>query len=156
MNSPHKDQWRRALMFSLICTWINVWVNNHEAGDLIRHRGHYDVNVMLFADPVWPKSLAWPGGKIWRRLIWDNVHCAQSQLDWGIDLKCLQRERNKCNPGSFHRRTWVRKKGMIICVHFENLCLCVNANVTKMTSYALSWNWRQAISIHTDSTLTKV
>ena len=33
-------------MFSLICVWINDWVNNHEAGDLIRHRGHYDVNIM--------------------------------------------------------------------------------------------------------------
>ena len=34
-------------MFSLICTWINKWVNNREAGDLRRHRGHYDVNVMI-------------------------------------------------------------------------------------------------------------
>ena len=33
-------------MFSLICVWINGWVNNREAGDLRRHRGHYDVNVM--------------------------------------------------------------------------------------------------------------
>ena len=39
-------QWRGALMFSLICVWINGWVNNREAGDLRRHRGHYDVNVM--------------------------------------------------------------------------------------------------------------
>ena len=33
-------------MFSLICVWINGWVNNREAGDLRRHRGHFDVNVM--------------------------------------------------------------------------------------------------------------
>ena len=33
-------------MFSWICVWINGWVNNREAGDLRRHRGHYDVNVM--------------------------------------------------------------------------------------------------------------
>ena len=46
VNSPHKGQWRGALMFSLICVWINGWVNNREAGDLRRHRGHYDVNVM--------------------------------------------------------------------------------------------------------------
>ena len=26
--------------------WINGWVNNREAGDLIRHRAHYDVVVM--------------------------------------------------------------------------------------------------------------
>ena len=46
VNSPHKGQWRGALMFSLICAWINVWVNNREAGDLRRHRAHYDVTVM--------------------------------------------------------------------------------------------------------------
>ena len=45
-GSPHKGQWRGALMFSLICVWTNGWVNNREAGDLRRHRGHYDVIVM--------------------------------------------------------------------------------------------------------------
>ena len=34
VNSPHKGQWRGALMFSLICVWINGWVNIGEAGDL--------------------------------------------------------------------------------------------------------------------------
>ena len=47
VNSPHKGQWREALMFSLICAWLNDWVNNREAGDLRRHRGHYDVNIMI-------------------------------------------------------------------------------------------------------------
>ena len=42
----HKGQWCRALMFSLICAWINGWVNNREAGDLRRHRAHYDVIIM--------------------------------------------------------------------------------------------------------------
>ena len=26
---------------------LTIWVNNREAGDLRRHRGHYDVNVMM-------------------------------------------------------------------------------------------------------------
>ena len=43
---PHKGQWRRALMFSLICTWINSWVNNCEASDLRRHCACYDITVM--------------------------------------------------------------------------------------------------------------
>ena len=47
VNSPHKGQWRGALMFSLMWAWINDWVNNREAGDLRRYRGHYDVSVML-------------------------------------------------------------------------------------------------------------
>ena len=46
MNSPHKGQWREALMFSLICAWINGWVNNGEVGDLRHHRAHYDVIIM--------------------------------------------------------------------------------------------------------------
>ena len=46
VNSPHKGQWRGALMFTLICARINGWVNNHEAGDLRRYRTHYDVIVM--------------------------------------------------------------------------------------------------------------
>ena len=33
------------LMFSLICPWINGWVNNREAGDLRRNRGPYEVSV---------------------------------------------------------------------------------------------------------------
>ena len=46
VNSPHKGQWRRALMFSLICAWINGWVNNREDGELRRHHAQYDVIVM--------------------------------------------------------------------------------------------------------------
>ena len=47
VNSPHKGQWRGALMFSSICVWINRWVNNPEAGNLRRYRAHYDVTVMV-------------------------------------------------------------------------------------------------------------
>ena len=46
INSPHKGQWRGALMFSLICAWINSWVNNRDAGDLRRHHAHYNVTGM--------------------------------------------------------------------------------------------------------------
>ena len=48
VNSPHKGQWRGALMFSLICVWINGWVNNREAGDLRRYHAHYDVSAMSY------------------------------------------------------------------------------------------------------------
>ena len=76
MNSPHKGQWRGALLdmcmnkwlskqsrrwwvgltkasdaglwyFLWSAPWINGWVDNREAGDLRRHRTHYDVNVMV-------------------------------------------------------------------------------------------------------------
>ena len=50
VNSPHKGQWRGALMFSLICARKHGWVNNGEAGDLRRYRVHYDVIVMYWVD----------------------------------------------------------------------------------------------------------
>ena len=51
VNSTHKGQWRRALMFSFTCVWINGWVNNRETGDLKRHRAHHDVIVMCRCSP---------------------------------------------------------------------------------------------------------
>ena len=54
VNSPHKGQWRGALMVSLICAWINGWVNNPEAGGLRRRRAHYDVMVMLILNILRP------------------------------------------------------------------------------------------------------
>ena len=39
-------QWRGALMLSLICAWINDWINRGEAGDLRRYRAHYIVTVL--------------------------------------------------------------------------------------------------------------
>ena len=51
VNSPHKGQWCRTLLFFLNCTWTHGWVNNRGTGDLRRNRTHYDVIVM----DVWSK-----------------------------------------------------------------------------------------------------
>ena len=53
VNSPLRGQWRRALMFSLICACTNSWVNNRDAGNLRRHCAHYDVIVMMILDPLY-------------------------------------------------------------------------------------------------------
>ena len=45
---------KRSFDISLICARINGWVNNREAGDLGRHRAHYDVNVMEVFHLRWP------------------------------------------------------------------------------------------------------
>ena len=52
--NPPQGQWRGTLMFSLICAWINGWVNNREAGDLRRHRAHYDVIVISLPTTLVP------------------------------------------------------------------------------------------------------
>ena len=43
VSSPHKGQWRWALIFLFI---LSGCANNREADDLRRHRVHYDVTVM--------------------------------------------------------------------------------------------------------------
>ena len=48
VDSPHKSQWHRALVFSLVCACINGWVNNWDACDLRCPHTHYDVAVMFF------------------------------------------------------------------------------------------------------------
>ena len=55
VNFSLKCQWRGALMFSLICVWINGWVNNRENGDLRRYQSHHDVIAMtgLESDRFW-------------------------------------------------------------------------------------------------------
>ena len=54
VNSPHKGQWRGALMFYVIGGQINGWVKNCEAGNLKRQfAGH----SLTSGDP---KSSGWP------------------------------------------------------------------------------------------------
>ena len=43
---PLQRRVMRSFDVLVICTWINGWVNNREAGDLRRHRAHYDITVM--------------------------------------------------------------------------------------------------------------
>ena len=74
VNSPHKGQWRGALMFSLICAWTNGWVNNREAGDFRRHRAHCDVIVMN-SETV---SMSWRHGyTYWVHVAYNTVWCGQ-------------------------------------------------------------------------------
>ena len=59
-------------MFSLICIWINDWVNNGEAGDLRRCPAHYDVIVMLNTlRPEWRPTLC-------------TRHFEMSPVQWNI------------------------------------------------------------------------
>ena len=58
VNSPHKGQWSRALMFSLICAWTNDWVYICEAGDLRRHCAYYAIIVMNLSWLMWIMIIA--------------------------------------------------------------------------------------------------
>ena len=72
VTSPHKGQWRGALMFSWICASLNSWVNNREVGDLRCHQAHYDGIVMQ------PSGLegyrhTGPGGRAFAKLCGMNI-----------------------------------------------------------------------------------
>ena len=80
VNSPHKGRWRGALMFSLICNWINGWVSHRETGDLKQHHAHYDVIIMwnnFLLPQNFPEQMVQPG-RLWfdnlPRSPADNIH----------------------------------------------------------------------------------
>ena len=77
VNSSYNDQWRGALMFSLICAWTNRWVNNGHAGDLRHHRFHYDVIVMIIGIAVYQVS---GGDNLWK----DISGCHFGKRKYGI------------------------------------------------------------------------
>ena len=58
------------LWWFFICAWINGWVNNREAGDVRRHRAHYDVTVMLFTLSLEYTSLEW----MLTATIWHDIY----------------------------------------------------------------------------------
>ena len=84
---PHKYQWHGALIFSLICAWINGWVNNREAGDLRRHRAHYDVIVIIHTCHNPSYSLA-----IFFR--WE-IKQSVAQTNWSVRLDATTRDKTK-------------------------------------------------------------
>ena len=47
VDSPHIGQWRRALMFSLICASTNCWANNRNTCEWRCHNALYGVTVMM-------------------------------------------------------------------------------------------------------------
>ena len=70
VNSPHKGQWRIALIFSLICTGTNGWARIGDAGDSRHHLAQYDVTVRNCSpllgvcwgqafQPQWIGSMSW-------------------------------------------------------------------------------------------------
>ena len=88
---PSQRPVTRSFDVSLICAWINTSVNNCEAGDLIRHRVHYDVIVMkivIFANrfnkQAWLTVLICPTW--WYNQITSIDHCQLAKSGIGLCL----------------------------------------------------------------------
>ena len=80
VNSPHKGQWRWALIFSLICARINGWVNNGVAGDLRRYRAHYDVIVMGI------RKFMVMLGRRWANICFETCHDLLKLLTYSVHV----------------------------------------------------------------------
>ena len=91
VNSSHKGQWCGALMFSLICAWINTWVNNREAGDLRHHRTHQDVTV-LTSSKFWPYHFTAYTGYTSKFLCqwWSLCERRHALIEISGSLRCVQ------------------------------------------------------------------
>ena len=94
VNSPHKGQWRKALMFSLICAWISGLVHNREACDLRRHRAHYDVTVIykeIYPMLEWALSLVWSNSiyalisVYFVGILWDVIFLSRPNFNGGFN-----------------------------------------------------------------------
>ena len=114
MNSPHKGQWRGALMFSLICIWINGWVNKDEGGDLRRHRAHNDVIVM-------DRILTW---------YWMGNKPLSKQIHW-LPL-VIRRQRFILNIVTVTKQTWHVGKIIDLLTWFYLISVSVHDIPQKM------------------------
>ena len=111
VNSPHKGQWSGVLKFSLVCPWINGWVNNHEAGDLRRHRAHYDA-IAMNIDTTWPHNIRDGYAQC------GNYICEKENLNH--DIQKL--------------RSWVlsaRRSSDWTSLQFMRFCICSMCNVVS-------------------------
>ena len=125
VNSPHKDQWHGAFMFSLICTRINGWVNNAEAGDLRRHLAHNAVTVMTVTrDSPVRKS---------KDMYIDSIVPGEVIRKWGItiDNSCFEtwkwtdiytKDSDNNDDHSKYRIffLWVKYDGICVLNHLDN------------------------------------
>ena len=98
VNSPHKGQWRGALMFILICARLNGWVNNGEAGDLRRNRAHYDVMVM----------------ECLRKAIQNSVEQLYPATHWWGIFRALDAHRQFWGPAAFLFIPWYVRSFLLI------------------------------------------
>ena len=123
LNSPHKGQWRGALMVSLICAaWTDGCVNTRDAGDLWRYRVHY-VIVMFSKMP--PTDTTWLAHKgeisggcyLWIQIsLYSTIASCSVVLWWTVLLRA---------PIASWEMLAATIKWRVIMAHYLRLCLFI-------------------------------
>ena len=134
VNSPHKGQWRGALMLSLICAWKQGWVNNREAGDLRHHRAHYDVTVLTY-----PKTL-----------MDHNVEEQPKSGCTGTSAGWVHIATDVCHfDNPLHLRTALGAcQGNIVCLSDDFLTVFVTRITIHACTHPTARPWREYITIN--------
>ena len=147
-------------MFSLICFWINGWVNNGEAGDLRRHRGHYDVHVMsMCLLPPYCSNLMCPFMPRRKKLIiLCASECAKSLTHWGRVMHIYvtelghRRSGNHLSPSRHQTITWTKTDftsiGHLWTNFSDTLFESQTFSLTKMHFDMSSVKYRQSCLSH--------
>ena len=100
---PPQSQWRGTLMFSLICTWTNVWANTRDIGDLRRHHTHYvlfyffniaDMRRQLSLH-LWYKQLSVYHSEYMMTSWYGNAFCITGPLWWKSTINFSQKRSAK-------------------------------------------------------------
>ena len=97
MNSPHKGQLRGTLMFSLICAWINGWVNNREAGAVRRQLSRWLWSVVrTVTNHRWfPPSPS--HAKLWCCLCYYHDHTVEQTVELLVIWDTMVQMHRRCN-----------------------------------------------------------
>ena len=97
----------RSFDISLICAWINGWVNNRETGNFRRHRANYDVTVM--------KGFLHFYGACHQASAMFNHMCGEVTRFSTQRKAMLLPSVSEENSGTISRRSWYRMKPLWLC-----------------------------------------
>ena len=107
----------RNIMFSLICAWINCWVNNYEAGDLRRHRVRYD--AIVFSILIYNIS-------------YDEMSHLMIRLAFEIPVEFASYPGNNVPASAAHGSVVIKRLGTVCINHFrENFNVIALAHLRK-------------------------
>ena len=147
VNSPHKGQWRGALMFSMICAWTNGWANHRDVGDLRRHHAHYDVIVrqMLYFlfTPLYIRLNAIPTCHRESRRRWANFDVSNGL---SIASSAPSHHLNQCSPGSLNHK-YVLWPLLLTWINFNPVNSPHKWPITRKMLPLMTSSWKDAPGI---------
>ena len=144
---PSQRPVTRSLMFSLICAWIN----DREAGDLRRHRAHYDVIVMRETEiytkvkpTTWNCHSASYDTAPWQLMINGAGFTTEARLILPWTWHFYKPESRNLDHIRFYRRSYRLSEGYHHLLQLRYVSQCVNHSL----SITVTSQWAPGVSNH--------